>query len=214
MAQMSSNDDCLNTMNPQSYSNYKIRQMLDAIEADIDRYVLMDDYPWWLIFLTKQGLWLSTQYRFSRWVDQSVHLPVIRQILKIFCALWQKLIEILTNSELPNKAEIGEGIFIPHAFGIIMHCDVKIGKNCNIGQDVTIGIGGRGEKRGSPKLGERVFIAPGARIFGNITVGNDVAIGANAVVTKDLPEQAVAVGIPAKVISSQGSQDFVHYRKK
>lgn len=188
--------------------------MFNNLRADIDRYVVMDDYPWWLIFLTKQGLWVITQYRFSRWVDTNIHVPVIRQFLKIFCAIWQKVIEMVTNSELPNKAEIGEGLFIPHAFGIIIHYEVKIGKNCNLGQDVTIGIGGRGEKRGSPKIGDRVFIGPGARIFGAITIGNDVAIGANAVVTKDLPDNAVAVGIPAKIISYQGSQDFVHYREQ
>jgi len=51
-------------------------------------------------------------------------------------------------------------------------------------------------------------MAPGAKIFGPITIGNDVAIGANAVVTKDLPDNAVAVGIPARIISYEGSKDF------
>ncbi|WP_202807026.1 serine O-acetyltransferase [Planktothrix agardhii] len=74
---------------------------------------------------------------------------------------------------------------------------------------MTIGVGGRGEKSGCPVIGDQVFIGPGAKIFGKIRIGNDVAIGANAVVTKDLPDNAVAMGIPAKIISYEGSQDFV-----
>lgn len=188
--------------------------MLNDLRADIDRYVVADNYPWWIIFLTKQGLWVITQYRFSRWVDREVRLPVLRHLLKVFCALWQKLIEIVTGCEFPNKAEIGKGLFIPHAQGIIIHGDVKMGENCNLSQDVTIGIGGRADKRGTPKLGDRVFVGAGARVFGAIAIGNDVAIGANAVVTKDLPDNAVAVGVPAKVVSYKGSQDFVVYRKE
>jgi serine O-acetyltransferase len=75
-------------------------------------------------------------------------------------------------------------------------------------------VGGRGENRGSPKLGDRVFVGPGACLFGSITIGNDVAIGANAVVTKDLPDNAVAVGVPAKIVSYKGSQDFIDYPGK
>jgi len=138
-----------------------------------------------------------------------VHLPVIREILKVFCALWQLLIEIVSGIELPNRAEIGKGLLIPHSYGIVIHSEAKIGEYCNLGHNVTIGIAGREGNRGVPRLGDRVYIAPGAKIFGAITIGNDVAIGANAVVTKDLPDNAVAVGIPAKVISYKGSQDFI-----
>jgi serine O-acetyltransferase len=66
--------------------------------------------------------------------------------------------------------------------------------------------------RGSPTIGDRVYVGSGARLIGRITIGNDVAIGANAVVTKNLPDNAVAVGVPAKIISYEGSKDFVVYR--
>lgn len=186
-----------------------LQTLFNDLRRDIDRYVVMDNASWLLIFLTKPGLWILTQYRCSRWVDQQVHLPIIRFVLKVLCAIWQKLIEIITCSEFPNKAHIAPGVFIPHAFGIIIHYQVTIGENCTLSQDVTIGVGGRGEKRGCPQIGDRVFIGPGARIFGSITIGNDVAIGANAVATKNLPDQAVAVGIPAKIISYQGSKDWI-----
>lgn len=187
--------------------------MLEEFKADLDRYVLMDEQPWWLLLLTKQSLWAIAQYRFSRWVHFHVHIPGIRLLLKIICAVWQKLIEIITGSELPNRTEIGKGLYIPHANGIFIHCDVKIGDYCNLHQQVAIGVAGRGEKQGCPTLGDRVFIGPGAKIFGAISIGNDVAIGANAVVTKDLPDRAVSVGVPGEIISDKGSEDLMVYRE-
>ena len=188
-------------------------KLFEYLKADIDRYVFLNSSHWLLAFLGTPGLWGSTQYRVSRWIHYNVHLPVIRQFLKLICFFWQKIVEMTTGIELPNRAEIGRGLFMPHTNGIVIHIDAKIGNYCNLGQQVTIGVGGRGEKRGTPKLGNRVFVGPGAKIFGAITIGNDVAIGANAVVTKDLPDNAVAVGIPAKVISYEGSKDFIIYRK-
>ena len=104
-------------------------------------------------------------------------------------------------------------MYIGHFGGIIVSGGAKIGEYCNLSQGVTIGFAGRGEKRGCPTIGDRVYVATGAKVLGAITIGNDVAIGANAVVAKDLPDNAVAVGVPAKIISYDGAGDFVHYRK-
>ncbi|CAD5978426.1 serine O-acetyltransferase [Planktothrix agardhii] len=159
--------------------------------------------------MTKQGLWALAEYRFSHWVRTEVQIPIIKQILKTLGFIWHKIIEIIAEINIPSKTQIGKGFYIGHFGGIIINQDVKIGENCNISQGVTIGVGGRGEKSGCPVIGDQVFIGPGAKIFGKIRIGNDVAIGANAVVTKDLPDNAVAMGIPAKIISYEGSQDFV-----
>ncbi|MEX0267593.1 serine O-acetyltransferase [Leptolyngbyaceae cyanobacterium UHCC 1019] len=188
--------------------------MVDELKADIDRYVLLNSSHWFVAVLGTKGIWASTQYRVSRWVHYYFHFPVIRLVLKLLCFVSQKVMETIAGSEVPNRAKIGKGILMPHTNGIVIHIDAELGDYCNVSQQVTIGIGGRGETRGTPKIGDRVFIGPGAKIFGAITIGNDVAIGANAVVTKDLPDNAVAVGIPAKVISYEGSQDFVIYRKE
>ena len=187
--------------------------MLKEFREDLDRYVFLEKKSWLFVLLTKQGLWALLEYRISHLIRTKVHMPIIRQALKSICFIWHKLVEVLTGIDLPSGTKIGSGLYIPHFGGIFIHCNVGIGKHCTISQDVTIGLGGRGEKQGVPTIGDRVYIAPGAKIFGAITIGNDVAIGANAVVTKGLPDNAVAVGIPAKVISYEGSQDFVIYRK-
>jgi serine O-acetyltransferase len=187
--------------------------MFGKFKEDLDRYTFLEKGKSWLfVLLTKQGLWALLEYRFGHWVRTSVHIPGLRQGLKLLSFVWHKWIETITGIDLPSEAEVGEGLYIPHFSGIFVHCDVKMGKYCTISQNVTIGIGGRGENQGVPKIGDRVYIAPGAKVFGNITIGDDVAIGANAVVTKDLPPMAVAVGIPAKVISYKGSKDFIIYR--
>jgi serine O-acetyltransferase len=195
------------------------RQMLGELQQDLDRYVYMQPSPtakltlWRILraFLGRPGMWVMLQYRVSRWVHFHLHIPGVRSGVKLVCAIWQKLVEMITSVELPNRAEIGGGLFMPHANGIVIHIDAKIGRNCNISQQVTIGVGVT-EPSGSPTIGDRVFLGPGAKVFGLIVVGNDVAIGANAVVMKDLPDHVVAVGIPAKVISDKGSRALVLYR--
>ncbi|MBC7812390.1 MAG: hypothetical protein H7175_14635, partial [Burkholderiales bacterium] len=88
---------------------------------------------------------------------------------------------------------------------------VIIGENCNVSHEVTMGVAGRGSSKGLPTIGNRVYIAPGTKIIGKVEVGDDVAIGANSVVTKSIPDCAVVGGAPAKVISYRGSFDFILY---
>ncbi len=119
------------------------------------------------------------------------------------------MLELFVGIHIPLEVEIGWGFYIGHAGGIVVHPDAVIGANCNISQGVTIGEGGRAEARGVPRIGDRVYIAPGAKVFGKITIGNDVAIGANAVVNKDVPDSAVVGGVPAKIISMKGSAGLI-----
>ena len=106
--------------------------------------------------------------------------------------------------------KIGKGFYIGHFGTIIINGEVSIGQNCNISQGVTIGIAGREDNRGTPTIGDNVYIGPGAKIFGNITIGNNVGVGANAVVSKDVHDGSVVGGIPAKVLSTKGSLEFIN----
>jgi len=108
------------------------------------------------------------------------------------------------------KTQIGPGLYIGHQGGIVINEQVVIGKNCNLSQQVTIGVSRRGERAGVPTIGDNVYLGPGAKIFGKIQVGNNAAIGANCVVTRDVPDNGVAVGIPAKVISYEGSTGYIN----
>lgn len=111
---------------------------------------------------------------------------------------------------IPFETDVGSGFYIGHFGGIVVNEHVVIGKNCNISHGVTLGVSNRGAKQGCPIVGDNVYIGPGAKIIGLVRVGNHVAIGANCVVTKDVPDHAVVVGIPGRVISQEGSTGYVN----
>jgi len=122
--------------------------------------------------------------------------------------------EILTGIYLPFNARIGQGLYVAHYGGIMVHPKCEIGEYCVIAQGVNVGYGGSRGKTGVPKIGDKVYIGSGAKVFGPIEIGGDVLIGTNAVVIKSLPDKAVAVGVPAKIVNYNGSSEYNVYRKR
>lgn len=120
------------------------------------------------------------------------NIPVFPKILKI-------LIRIMFSGVIPYSCEIGENTILGYnALGIVIHGNVKIGKNCTVSQCVTIG-GTRG-KVGVPVIGDNVTIGAGATILGPVKIGDNAIIGAGAVVVNDVLKSTVVAGVPAKRI--------------
>ena len=161
------------------------------------------------LFLT-QGFWASVVYRachaFVEWLPGGV----LRGAAKTLAAILQKIVEIVTGICLPRDAEIGGGLYLP-SFGAIILARGSIGENCTIEQNVTLGIAGRGEERGLPTIGNRVFIGAGSMIVGKITIGDDAYIFPGSVVTRSVPPRAVVMGYPARLVSHDGSFDWIVY---
>jgi serine O-acetyltransferase len=111
---------------------------------------------------------------------------------------------------IPFTTRIGPGFYIGHFGGIVVSDGAEIGRNCNISHGVTIGASNRGQRAGAPVIGDDVYIGPGAKVIGGIRIGDDVAIGANAVVTHDVPSGSVVAGVPARVVSSEGSVGYIN----
>jgi serine O-acetyltransferase len=109
------------------------------------------------------------------------------------------IVQISTSIGLPCEVTLGRRVRIDHFGGIIVSGNAVIGDDVVIRNGVTIGLRRTGV-RGAPVIGNRVDIGTGAKILGTITVGDDVAIGANAVVLKDIPANSIAVGVPAKIL--------------
>lgn len=103
---------------------------------------------------------------------------------------------VVTGADIPLNSRIGGGLLIPHPNGIVIHPGVRIGPNCLLFQQVTIGHA----KDGVPTLGGHVDVGAGAKLLGPITIGDHAIIGANAVVTVDVPAGATAVGVPARIL--------------
>lgn len=109
-----------------------------------------------------------------------------------------RLIRLFFSFDLPSTTTVGEGtVFRHNGLGCVIHHNAIIGKNCNIYQNVS--IAGR-EGRGIPVIGDGVEVGCGACILGGVRIGNNAKIGANAVVITDIPDNATAVGIPAKIV--------------
>jgi serine O-acetyltransferase len=112
--------------------------------------------------------------------------------------------------DISPDLNVGSGLYIGHFGGIVINQDVVIGNNCNLSHDVTLGQVNRGERAGCPVIGDNVYIGPGAKIIGRIRVGHNAAIGANAVVVDDVPDGSAVGGIPARVISNNGSAGYIN----
>ena len=126
-----------------------------------------------------------------------------------FARPFELLNYIVYSNHIPADIQIGENTdFEHHGLGCVVHNKVTIGSNCKIFQNVTIGAKWpEGSKTdGVPKIGNNVQIGCGAVIIGDVIIGNNVYIEANAVVLKDIPDNSIAVGVPAKIKSTMSKK--------
>lgn len=144
-------------------------------------------------------------YRFGHWL-LGKSLPVKVLGLPVFFILNRRS-RTLWGIEISRAARIGPGCYIGHFGGITIGPGTTIGENVTISQQVVLGLSGSGAKQGEPTIGDDVYIGPGAKIFGLIKVGNNAKIGANAVIHKDTPDNAVMVMKPGfEIISYAGNR--------
>jgi serine O-acetyltransferase len=126
--------------------------------------------------------------------------------------LISQISRFFTGIEIHPGATIGKRNLFDHGMGIVIGETAVIGNDCTIYHGVTLGgiagITGKNKKR-HPTLGNNVSVGTGAKILGNITIGNNAKIGANSVVLKDVPNNAVAVGIPARIITKDAEDYYM-----
>jgi serine O-acetyltransferase len=137
-------------------------------------------------------------YRYGHW-QYSIRNRWVRLPFSLIFNVLKPVSEILTGIELPCSVVIGRRFRIHHFGGIVVGGSVVFGDDCVIRNGVTIGQLRTG-KRAAPVLGNRVDIGAGAKILGAIRIGDDVVIGANAVVLQDVPANSAAVGVPARIL--------------
>jgi serine O-acetyltransferase len=106
---------------------------------------------------------------------------------------------LLSQCDIPLNLQVGGGLLLPHPQGIVINHQAVIGPNALIFHQVTIGSNGRGV----PVIGGHVDIGAGAKIIGPVRIGDHARIGANAVVTRDVPAGAVVVGNPARLLDAE-----------
>jgi len=116
----------------------------------------------------------------------------------------------ITGADVPLDCHIDGGLKLPHPAGVVVHPQAKIGPNCLLFQQVTVGTAG---SAGVPTLGGHVEVGAGAKILGSVTIGDHAKIGANSVVLEDVPAGATVVGIPARIVRQRDEEPLDNLRQ-
>lgn len=154
------------------------------------------------ILLLYPGLHAIIFYRIAH-ILWKIKIPLIPRLIS-------QIARFLTGIEIHPGAAIGKSLFIDHGMGVVVGETTIIGDNVTLFQGVTLGGTGKEAGKRHPTLGNNVVIGTGAKVLGNITVGDSSYVGANAVVIRDVPPNATVVGVPGHVTKQDGQRiDFM-----
>lgn len=159
------------------------------------------------VLLLYQGLHAIINHRLAHFFYKT-HLFFIARLIS-------QIGRHMTGIEIHPGAQIGRGLFIDHGMGVVIGETTIIGDNVLLYQGVTLGGTGLEKGKRHPTIGNNVVIGTGAKVLGNITVGDNSYIGANAVVIKDVPPNSTVVGVPGRITKQDGkkidiSLDHIH----
>ncbi len=158
------------------------------------------------IFLLYPGVRAMIDHRIAHWFYKKGHFYIARSI--------SQRSRKRTGIEIHPGATIGKRLVIDHGMGIVIGETTIIGDDCLLYQGVTLGGSGKEKGKRHPTLGNNVLVGAGAKVLGSFTVGDNARIAANAVVLNEIPANATAVGVPAKVVRVKGEKvdilDHVH----
>ncbi len=169
--------------------------MLNALFDEVDSIIARDPAARhrWEVITCYPGL-------HAVWLHRVAHF-LWNSGLQWVARFWSMLARLLTGIEIHPGAKIGRRVFLDHGLGIVIGETTEIGDDCTIYQGVTLGGTSlyKGVKR-HPTLGKGVVISAGAKVLGGFTVGDGARVGSNAVVLKEIPPGATAVGVPARIL--------------
>ena len=167
-------------------------RMFDHIRADFRRYhdARRGARLAFVAAAFEYGFLATLVYRYGRWT-RTIRPRLLSYPFKLAYVVLRFFVHVLFGIDISTNAAIGPGLYIGHFGGIFLHGDM--GRNCNVGQGVTIGFKGAGKSGERPRVGDDVYIGAGAFVIGAIRVGDRVVIGANTTVVKDVPDGHVIV---------------------
>ena len=152
----------------------------------------------WAVLLSYPGLHALFYHRIAHGFYGCKLVFIARLISQL--ARW------LTGIEIHPGATIGKGLFIDHGMGVVIGETSVIGSNVTLFQGVTLGGTGKEKGKRHPTLGNNVVVGAGAKVLGNIHIGDNVSIGANSVVIREVPPNSTVVGVPGRISSREGKK--------
>jgi serine O-acetyltransferase len=148
--------------------------------------------------LLELGTLAVVVFRFGRWA-YSLKLPVLRQLMIAIYLVVNQLCLMMSGAHLQVESDIGPGLIVHNAVGVLILVK-RMGHSCTLTQDVSIGTI-RGEER--PTIGNNVFFGAGSKVFGPVTIGDNVVVCPNSFVAGDVPSNCTVMGVPARIISRE-----------
>lgn len=184
--------------------------MIEVIKKDLNAVFERDPAATNFIevLLTYPGLHALIFHRIAHWL-RAKGIPVIPRMIS-------HISRFFTGIEIHPGAKIGYGFFIDHGMGVVIGETAVIGNNVTLFQGVTLGGTGKEKGKRHPTLGNNIVVGVGAKILGDIVIGDNVKIGANSVVLESVPPDATVVGVPGRVVKQGGKRltetmlDHVH----
>ena len=170
-----------------------VRLVIGDIRAKAEWNYQRVDWKALLSALATDGTGAMVVYRLMQWAT--------RRRLSVLAFLFNKLNTVFNNCIIGRGADFGPRFVLIHATGVVINGDVTGGADLRIEHQVTIGA----EGRRAPVLGDRIFIGAGAKVIGDVRVGDDARVGANAVVVHDVPPGCTVVGVPARIVRRRQS---------
>jgi serine O-acetyltransferase len=170
-----------------------------AVRADLQAVEDRDSacHELYIPFLYFKGFHALQTYRIAHWLWTTE-----RESLALF---FQNRMSTTFSVDIHPAATLGQGILLDHATGLVIGETAVVGKNVSILQSVTLGGTGKDEGNRHPKIGDGVLISAGAKILGNICVGEGAKVGAGSVVLEDVPAHTTVAGVPAKIVGRPAS---------
>ena len=153
------------------------------------------------VWLTYSGVKALSHHRLAN--------RLYKMRLKLLARIVSQYSRHRTGIEIHPAAEIAPGVFIDHGMGVVIGETAQVGEGSVIYQGVTLGGTGKQSGKRHPTVGQRCVISAGAKVLGNITIGDCAKVGAGAVVLRDVPAHATVVGVPARVVRIGGSKEGV-----
>lgn len=165
------------------------------------------------VFNRSSTVGLLIHFRICHYFAEMKKKNILQFMMHGMIYLRYKHLQERCGIELNQHTKIGYGLRLPHKGTIVIHVKAQIGNNCEIMQGVTIGNNIMKSRNGVAKIGDEVLICAGAKIIGDVNIGNVVIIGANAVVNRDVAEHTIVGGIPAKVLGKCDDRFVINKRK-
>ena len=183
------------------------------IASDLHRYIgCVDARAFAAVWYSEPRFRYLVAFRVAQWTRRGGadrRHGLWRPAFAVATAWWRRAARA-QGIEIPPQTEVGPGLNLGrHPGHVVVNSRARIGANCNIAHGVTVGRVTVGKRKGYPRIGDRVWLGPGACVVGGCTIGDDAMVGPGAFVNFDVPAGATVLGNPGRVVAQTGSRGYV-----